>query len=82
MRYETWRNGQLVSFNEIAPTLTDLNREQIQTKARQAINGNRTFLALASPTNAQTLAQVKALTREANAVIRLLLNQLDDISDT
>lgn len=58
------------------------NGEAIRVKAQQALAGNQTFLALASPTNAQTLAQVKSLTRQMNALIRLQLQQLDDISDT
>lgn len=31
--------------------------------------GNNTFLAISSPTNAQTLAQVKALTNQNNALV-------------
>lgn len=45
----------------------------LHARARQAIVDNQAFLALASPTNAQTLAQVKRLTRECSALIRLLL---------
>lgn len=46
--------------------------EQLRTQAAQAITANRAFLAIASPTNAQTLAQVKALTRQNTAIIRAL----------
>jgi hypothetical protein len=55
------------------------NEETLRTQARQAMDANRTFLALASPTNAQTLAQVKALTRQVQALIRFTL---DDLSGT
>ncbi|MFM1964892.1 MAG: hypothetical protein RL134_617, partial [Actinomycetota bacterium] len=47
-------------------------------RAQTALQGNRDFLALSAPTNAQTLAQVKALTRQNTALIRLLLGLLDD----
>ncbi len=58
------------------------NGDAVRAKASQALITNGTFLALASPTNAQTLAQVKALTKENNAIIRLLIGALDDVSDT
>lgn len=62
---------------ELANVTANTNRTTIQTQAATALANNRTYLALASPTNAQTLAQVKALTRQNNGLIRLLLNQLD-----
>jgi hypothetical protein len=55
------------------------NEETLRQQARQALDANRTFLALASPTNAQTLAQVKALTRQVQALIRF---ELDDLTST
>lgn len=53
-------------------------------KAQTALANNAAFLALPHPvTNAQALAQVDALTRQMNAVIRLvLLRQFNDLSDT
>jgi len=53
------------------------NEETLRSQALQALQANRDFLAIASPTQAQTLAQVKALTRQSNGVIRMLLGQLD-----
>jgi hypothetical protein len=58
----------------------EANRQDLLAKASAAINNNITFLNLASPTNAQTLTQVKALTRQVNALIKLAV--LDDVSDT
>lgn len=51
-------------------------------KARQALTVNATFLALGSLTNAQVLAQVQALTRQIDAIIRIVANQLDSTSGT
>jgi hypothetical protein len=60
-----------------ADTDPDGNEATIRQQAAQALATNRTFLALASPTQAQTLAEVKALARQNNGIIRLLLNQFD-----
>lgn len=53
------------------------NDATIRAQAANALTANRTYAALASPTAAQTTAQVKALTRQNNAIIRLLLGKLD-----
>lgn len=53
------------------------NDQHLRAAAAAALDGNRAFLALASPTNAQTLAQVKALTRQMNALARLVLGDLE-----
>lgn len=55
----------------------DGNRATLQQRAAAALDANRTYLALTGPTAAQTTAQVKTLTRECTALIRLLLNRLD-----
>lgn len=43
----------------------------LSAAARAAYSANRTYLGTASPTNAQVAAQVRALTRQVNALIRL-----------
>lgn len=53
------------------------NRESIQAQARTALAANKTYANLAPPTAAQTTAQVKALSRQMNGVIRLLLGALE-----
>jgi hypothetical protein len=73
--------------NEIRRTtfevpLSQANERAIYAKARLALQANATYLALANPTAAQNTAQVKRLTREMNGFIRLLLSELQDVSDT
>ena len=58
------------------------NQQSIQSKAQAALVNNATYLAIPSPTTAQAVAQVAALTREVNAIIRLLLNQFDTTTGT
>lgn len=52
------------------------------SKAATALGTNATFLAIASPTTAQVTAQVKALTRQVDALIRLAANQFDSTAGT
>ena len=53
------------------------NGATLRTRAANAIATNNAFLAQTTWTNADVLAQVKLLTRECNALIRLVVNQLD-----
>jgi hypothetical protein len=58
------------------------NVASLVAKGQNALTSNATFLALGSPTNAQTLAQVQSLTRQMNALIRLTLGQFDTTNGT
>lgn len=60
-----------------ATDVAESNKKTINQQAKTALANNRNFLAIPSPSNAQTLAQVKALTRQNNGIIRLLLDKLD-----
>lgn len=51
--------------------------ETLANQATAALTANKTYAALASPSNAQVAAQVKALTQQVNALIRLQLRRLD-----
>lgn len=55
----------------------EVNADDLRDRARAAIATNLTFLANGSPTNAQVVAQVRALTRECTALVRLLVGQFD-----
>lgn len=53
------------------------NKATIRQQADTALGNNRTYLAIASPTNAQVIAQVRALTQQMNGVIRLILGNFE-----
>lgn len=82
---EVYRNGVVIASEQVVIDVTAQVVELgLHTKARNALTTNATFLALAAPTNAQTLAQVRALTRQMTALVRLLLrgDLLDDNAGT
>lgn len=47
------------------------NQDTLRQQADQALANNATYLGITSPTNAQVVAQVRALTRQVDALIRL-----------
>lgn len=54
----------------------EANAATIRQQAAQAFLDNRAFLAITSPTNAQNAAQLKAITRQMNKAMRLVLGDL------
>ena len=70
------QQGNITERQTYTPDPEQANRDTIEQAARQALIDNRAFVA-STPTAAQTTAHVKALSRQVNGVIRLLLNQLD-----
>lgn len=65
-----------VTPTEATPSRADRAAETERTlraAARLAVGANRDFLDLTSPTAAQNAAQVRALTRQVSALIRLVL---------
>lgn len=83
-RYRVTNAQGRVIGEDVEPILfgADLNAQTLQDRARAALSANATFLGITSPTAAQVTTQVQRLTRECSALIRLMLNQLDDISDS
>lgn len=67
---------------EAAAARDATNATTLEDRARAALTANATFLALASPTNAQVVAQVRLLTKECNALIRLAVSALDSTEGT
>ncbi len=55
------------------------NERTIRQRAQDGLLTNRDFLALASPSNAQTAAQIKALTRQMSSLIRIALGAFDEV---
>lgn len=53
------------------------NETTIRAQALAALTTNRTYTALASPSTAQNTAQIKALSQQHNAIIRMLLGLFD-----
>ncbi len=53
------------------------NANTLRARAKAAIDNNIAYLAITAPLNAQVLTQVTALTQQNNAIIRLLINQLN-----
>lgn len=77
---ETYTNGVLVGSRTVQvpdPTPEMVNRAAIVEQAVAALASNAAYLALPSPTQAQAVAQVAALTRQVNGLARLLLQRLD-----
>jgi hypothetical protein len=61
---------------------TNATIAELRAQGEKALGKNADFLALDPPTNPQIAAQVEALTKQMNGLIRQVLQQWDDISDS
>jgi len=73
------RGGRMTGSG--SPAIDDAT-SKLRDRAQAALERNAEFLALPSPTGAQSIAQVRALTRQTNGLIRLLLGLLNSTEDT
>jgi uncharacterized protein involved in exopolysaccharide biosynthesis len=76
----TYLTSITVDANDNDPAVANLNT--LRSKLQTALTTNTTYLALATPTTAQNTAQIQALSRQMDALIRLIANQLDSTSGT
>lgn len=56
-----------------------VNAEELRSRGVQALVVNDGYLALQSPTNQQSAAQISALTRQNKALIRIVLGLLGNV---
>lgn len=74
---EITRDGVVIGSTSVVVDITAGTVERnTLTTSRQAFVANRTYLAIAAPTNAQVVAQVRALTRQNQGLIRLVARDL------
>lgn len=71
--FDGWLSPDEIAKVRIRLMTADDSTEQTVLKAWTAISNNNDFLAIASPTSAQAIAQVQALTRQMNALIKFVL---------
>jgi hypothetical protein len=76
---ETYKDGKLIGTQTVTFEVSteQINDETIRQQALDALTANRTYIARQSPTAAQNTAQIQALTRQVNGLIRLVLGRFD-----
>lgn len=75
-----WSNAGYADTTVAKPNTAGANAAQILANAQAALAANVNYLAIATPTTAQAVAQVGALTRQINGVIRTLLGAYDAVT--
>lgn len=78
MKCETYDGtGKLIASRDVEIPPERVNADAIHQRLRDGLQDNKDYLAIASPTAAQTAAHIKRLARRQNAIMRLLLGALD-----
>lgn len=67
---------------EAAGVTSSTNEADLIAKGAAALAANVAYLALVAPTNAQVAAQVVALTKQVNALLRLVTRRLSATDGT
>ena len=78
----TGPNSNIVNEVDLVDEPRFINEADLRAKALAALAVNNTYLAIATPTNAQVAAQVRVLTKECAGLIMLVLGRLDDVTGT
>lgn len=79
-RNQTFFDGVLVDEEIVEVDITEeVNEITLRDRAALALEANRTYLAIPSPTAADIRLQVERLTRQNQALIRLVVSVLDDV---
>lgn len=60
----------------------EANLQTLLQKSATALQNNQAYLSIAQPTSAQAVAQVAALTRQVNGVVRVLTASLNSLAGT
>jgi len=76
-RANGWQVG--ATFYPDAAYAQEQNGKTMEANAELAMTSLRAYIALAAPTNAQTIAVVRLLCRVCLALIRFRLNKMDQI---
>jgi hypothetical protein len=81
-RWITEAAARTGGYVEPSPPAEQVNAVALRDRATQALALNAQYLAIASPTNTQVATQVRRLTQECSAIIRLLVGALDSTDGT
>lgn len=71
------KDGRIVETQTVDVPVERVNADALDSRLDGALEGLRSYVAMAAPTQAQTVVVVKVLCRVAIALIRLTRGRLD-----